>query len=37
MLGIEDGHCTIYSEARRNPDQINKITVGSCRAADEER
>ena len=37
MLGIEDGHCTIYSEARGNPDQINKITVGSCRAADEER
>ena len=36
-IGIEDGHCTIYSEARGNPDQINKITVGSCRAADEER
>ena len=36
-IGIEDGHCTIYSEARGNPDQMDKITVVSCRAADEGR
>ena len=36
-IGIEDGHCTIYSEARGSPDPMDKITVVSCRAADEER
>jgi len=34
-IGIEDGHCTIYSEAQGNPDQMDKITLIVCRAADE--
>lgn len=34
-ITIEGHHCTIYSEARGNPDQMDKIDIASCRRAGE--